>query len=232
MQPVYLAHHAYASATDDLLVILNGLSGAYYGVPLDAASSLFPCLGGGVHDRHCADPADRKALYASLSTMGLITTDRASGKRIAPLQVTPTGDLNSHTLAPQHDIGITEAFLFLRSALLASISLKLRSFTDLAISLEAIKNGSKPRLTDARPKLPSLLASFRTLRALTYTSSGNCLYDSLVLERFLLAHRIPSTLIVAVGTRPFGAHCWVQYDGLVLNDSASHVREFTPLVAI
>jgi hypothetical protein len=43
-------------------------------------------------------------------------------------------------------------------------------------------------------------------------------------------HRID--LVFGVQLRPFGAHCWVEYEGMVLDDRLDHVRNFTPILAV
>lgn len=60
---------------------------------------------------------------------------------------------------------------------------------------------------------------------------GCCLPSSLTLLEFLRLHKVAATLVFGVRTYPFEAHCWVEHDGVVLNDTLEHVRWFTPIVA-
>lgn len=54
-----------------------------------------------------------------------------------------------------------------------------------------------------------------------------CLVDSLALAYFLTEAQAPCELVFGVQGEPFRAHCWVQWDGVVLNDSVHRARSFT-----
>jgi hypothetical protein len=59
-----------------------------------------------------------------------------------------------------------------------------------------------------------------------------CLPDSLALHRILAARGLASSLVIGVRLDPFGAHCWVQADTVVLNDSYDGVSGFTPILTV
>lgn len=59
-----------------------------------------------------------------------------------------------------------------------------------------------------------------------------CLPDSIGLHRILSARRMLSSLVIGVRLDPFMAHCWVQADAMVLNDSYDHVAAYTPILWI
>ena len=58
----------------------------------------------------------------------------------------------------------------------------------------------------------------------------NCLQDSLALSRFLRRRDIRSDLVIGVKLDPFGAHCWVQDDTIVLNDALATAQNFVPVL--
>ena len=58
---------------------------------------------------------------------------------------------------------------------------------------------------------------------------ARCLPHSLALNAFLQRRECPSQLVFGVRTHPFEAHCWVQSGAVVLNDTLSHVRWYTPI---
>jgi hypothetical protein len=78
----------------------------------------------------------------------------------------------------------------------------------------------------------ALISSFRQLRIWFYTAHDQCLFDSLVLSVFLTLLKVPCTFVIAVASKPFLAHAWVQVGDMVLNDTAEHVQEFQPLLGV
>jgi len=60
----------------------------------------------------------------------------------------------------------------------------------------------------------------------------NCLPDSLALLAFLSHRRLTADLVFGVKLYPFSAHCWVQVEGVVLNDALDHVTLHTPILIV
>jgi len=58
---------------------------------------------------------------------------------------------------------------------------------------------------------------------------ARCLPRSLALFDFLARRACPAQLVFGVRTHPFEAHCWVQAGNIVLNDTLSRVRWYTPI---
>lgn len=65
-----------------------------------------------------------------------------------------------------------------------------------------------------------------------YPSHGRCLAKSLALVAYLARRNCHPSLIFGVRVSPFSAHCWVQFGGIVLNDSADHIRTFKPILVL
>ncbi|WP_186456763.1 lasso peptide biosynthesis B2 protein [Sphingomonas suaedae] len=59
----------------------------------------------------------------------------------------------------------------------------------------------------------------------------NCLLDSLAFDRWLGIPR-DITLVFGIVGQPFEAHCWVQSDAAVLNDSYDRVSRFVPVLSV
>ncbi|WP_193746688.1 lasso peptide biosynthesis B2 protein [Blastomonas sp. AAP53] len=74
--------------------------------------------------------------------------------------------------------------------------------------------------------MAAIMAHFTCLRCLV-PGSGRCLIQSMLLTRFLGHLGISPELVFGVRTHPFEAHCWVEWDAHVLNDSPDHVCWFT-----
>ena len=60
----------------------------------------------------------------------------------------------------------------------------------------------------------------------------NCLTDSLALDRWLGVRGDPRRIVFGITTEPFLAHCWLQTDAMLLNDSYDHVRRYAPILVI
>ncbi len=65
-----------------------------------------------------------------------------------------------------------------------------------------------------------------------YPRNYLCLFDSLALLIFLLRRGIRAQWIFGVREEPFAAHCWVQYDILVLNEYLDKTHLYTPIMII
>ena len=65
-----------------------------------------------------------------------------------------------------------------------------------------------------------------------FPTIDRCLPRSLALASTLARRGIECDLVLGVALGPFSAHCWVQKEGVVLNDSLEHVRNFTPILVV
>jgi hypothetical protein len=57
-----------------------------------------------------------------------------------------------------------------------------------------------------------------------------CLHDSLALFEWLGGVRGGTQLVFGVSAHPFAAHCWVQADGMVLDDHPDNPSRFQPIL--
>ncbi len=77
-----------------------------------------------------------------------------------------------------------------------------------------------------------LVATFARLRPMLFSAREACLFSSLVLIELFARHDLFPQWVFGVQTRPFAAHCWVQQDGVLFNDTVEHVSRYTPIMAI
>jgi hypothetical protein len=77
-----------------------------------------------------------------------------------------------------------------------------------------------------------LMQVFGYLRAFLFSHREECLRDSLAVLEFLAGYGIFPDWVFAVRARPFVAHCWVQHDGLVFNDTAEHAGGYVPIMVV
>ena len=64
------------------------------------------------------------------------------------------------------------------------------------------------------------------------TTRDQCLAHSIAVAAGMRRHGLAAALIIGVHLRPFHAHCWVQHDDAVVNDSLDNVRDFTPILVL
>ncbi|GAY24786.1 MULTISPECIES: lasso peptide biosynthesis B2 protein [Sphingobium] len=95
-----------------------------------------------------------------------------------------------------------------------------------ALLRRPIRTAAKVRLDDAG--VIRLVQRFRQLRILL-PRSGRCFVQSWLLLRLLRKRGVAAEWIFGVRTYPFEAHCWVEWQGRVLNDWADHVRWYDPI---
>lgn len=75
-------------------------------------------------------------------------------------------------------------------------------------------------------QVAALAAQFVSLRAYA-PWTGRCFIQSMMLMKFLAAHGVHASWVFGVRTHPFEAHCWVEWDGMVLNDTIDHSNWFS-----
>ena len=84
-----------------------------------------------------------------------------------------------------------------------------------------------PPMTDDAARLAS---AFHALAPYVMTLHDACLFRSYILIRYLASAGIPADWIFGVRLAPFSAHCWVEYQGRVLNEHLDTVMEFQPIL--
>lgn len=61
---------------------------------------------------------------------------------------------------------------------------------------------------------------------------GACLFQSFLLLDLLRQRGLAADWVFAVRTWPFLAHCWVQVEDVVLNDTVDHVTSYDPILVV
>jgi hypothetical protein len=184
------------------------------------------------------DPgAAQDPVLAKMLAEGMLVTDRQVGKEAIPVQIArPERALVQPVLGASHPR--TTAGDLARLGLAharARAALKLRPMESI---VKAVARRKARALESRResgmgpPAVRALVATFVHLRPLFYTARGACLLDSLVLLGFLAQHGVFPQWVFGVLADPFYAHCWVQQDQIVFNDSPDFVRGFTPILLV
>jgi Transglutaminase-like superfamily len=173
-------------------------------------------------------------LARALVTERLLTDDEAAAAPATLVSVTPKEEVTfeealSHRLPKRLDIFIN----YLRATLSVLIRMRFASLEALIRRFRLRRPQGEdlgPPFTQERAR--ELSCSFLALQSVIVSRKGACMFDSLCLTRFLEYYGIFASIIIAVRTSPFEAHCWVQSGNLVLNDTVSNVEEFSPILIL
>lgn len=112
------------------------------------------------------------------------------------------------------------------------INLKLGRLELIIRNIQSLKRCAHfQRSPSELARLQTIVCHFRRTTLWFYSRQNKCLFDSLVLTRFLYCHDISPTLIFGVRTKPFSAHAWVQISNLMLVDSPELALQMTPIFA-
>lgn len=174
-------------------------------------------------------PCEQQAM-APLVRAGFLTPCEGEGRPAAcRLDCPPIADMQAP--APTARQGWRLPAII--AALLAARSnLNTRPLPIILADIERRKAlGSIRQGRERQEKLAAISAGFE-LSGLLFSSLDQCLPRSIAMTHYLLGRGYRPQLVLAVMNRPFQAHCWVQIEGVVLNDGLDHVRSFTPILVI
>jgi hypothetical protein len=177
------------------------------------------------------DPGMLSGVIALLLDKGILTTDAEKGK---PAEVTaispPHGDLTADAADEKLIIGPRLFLRFVIAAIRARLLLKHIAFETVVERVRSRSTLASSAVTEQ--KLAALVHVFATLRPFFFAAKDACLFDALSLSEFLAAYDVFPNWVFGVQSRPFAAHCWLQLDGLVLNDTLDHVQRYTPIMVV
>ncbi|WP_353440713.1 lasso peptide biosynthesis B2 protein [Sphingomonas faeni] len=81
---------------------------------------------------------------------------------------------------------------------------------------------------DVPPKLMAALDHLRDIR-LVVPTPRRCLPAATIAARFLQRRGIHVDIVFGVRSHPFEAHCWIEHDGVVLDDRLDKVLAYVPI---
>jgi hypothetical protein len=181
-----------------------------------------------------ADGGTLTAVVALLLEKEILTPDTSAGKAVvAPDAQAPRTDLTAEAIDDPPRVGFVVILRFIAAAVRAALLLKYRTFESVVYRVADRNRVSRDRKADVDlASLHQLVAVFATLRPFFFTAKDACLFDALALAEFLAGYGIDCRWVFGVQARPFAAHCWLQHDGIVLNDTVDHVRRYTPIMIV
>ncbi len=210
----FLAPHAFLATREEDLLILDSRAGDYL------------CLPGAADGVRLAPETNavtlsNQDLAEALGALGLIDPDLGLRRRPG-LPPSPTVDLDA---APRR----ASAAQVLRMSA-AGLDM-LRSHWRAPFARLVAHERLAPAGRTDRGAAADEARAFRALLPWV-PFQGECLFRSRMLRAQLRRAGLAATWVVGCQTWPFEAHCWLQVDDLVLDDSVDHAAGFTPILAI
>jgi Transglutaminase-like superfamily len=231
-----LSQHAYITMGDRYCILLDLHNDKYLALDrneLDAAgrwllgwAADLPSTGEQLNnDEHRGDLVDellRRGLLTSDRRAKSVTTSCISGSVRAINRSSRTG------IVPRR-----RSIAFFAAAIRAHLQLRCLTIERTVGQVRKLKDHLAGTVCALRSEeqLEVLLTEFDALRPI-FPRNYLCTFDSLALLHFLAAHGILADWVFGVRTDPFCAHCWLQKEDIVLNDTVEHVSTFDPIMCV
>jgi hypothetical protein len=234
-----LAKHVFVCRNEDYIVVLDVRADRYFA--LDAArtaalSAFLPGWPAPAPDprANIAPPAEEVA--QPLLDQGWLLEARSGGKDATPVSVVaPCIELQDGLDDARPKIDLHAVRAFFAASVRARLLMRMGSFEYVVRRVAARKAAAAlahpgPAVDVERAR--RLMAVFDYLRAFLFSHREECLRDSFAVLEFLAGYGIFPEWVFGVRARPFVAHCWVQYEGVVFNDTAEHAGGYIPIMAV
>ncbi|MGH8285650.1 MAG: lasso peptide biosynthesis B2 protein [Steroidobacteraceae bacterium] len=230
MPPYLLLKHVYACLSGEQLVLLDLKADRYFALECTEAAALAPLVRGWPVQADGSGGGD-ETMVRELLSRSLLTQDESAGKDAMPVAVdTAEAELFLDDTVPLLNarrvttalVATTRAAVLMRCTALARIV--------RGVSRRKRLRGGAP--APAVEELRELVSVFDYLRPFLFSARDGCLLDCLALSEFLAPHGLFPTWVFGVRTKPFAAHCWLQHDGVLLNDCIERTGSFTPIMTV
>ena len=233
-----LAKHVFVCADEEYIVVLDVKQDRYFTLEAATTAALRPLLPGWPAPPAASSSSDGPEIAAEeaaapLLRQGWLLELPATSKEATPARLTPPQtELLGDSTAESARIGARAVLNFVFAAVFAKLALRFWRFERL-IRRVAVRGAAQPGggsfdVVRAR----QLVDIFGRLRVFLFSHREECLHDSLALLEFLARYEVLPRWVFGVRARPFVAHCWVQYEDIVFNDTVEHVASYTPIMVV
>jgi hypothetical protein len=231
----------HVCAIDDNAILLDLRRDKYFAVPGRAALALafavpgWPMATASELER-LPPPSEievRRTVQFYLNC-GVLTVNESEGKSAKPVHYPPPRDLVplGFDLDATRSISWHDARNFVYATTLAAYRLRTLSLHAVVRKVAACKGRTiNPKPFDDR-LAAELSCTYRRLQAFAFTGRNRCLLQSFSFATFLSFYGLFPDWVFGVQTRPFAAHCWLQQDHYLLNETPDGVKRFTPIFAV
>lgn len=212
-----LSHHVHAALRGEDLVVLDAAAGRYACVPAVGDSLR---LADGSRALEILDDD----LAAALMDAGFVRLfEGPSLAEDLPGPVEREARRHPHGARP-------DVRLIAEAVKVGASQFHGRTFSQLTTAAAGRNGRAGARGVDLALAADLAAAFYQALPWIPF--QGDCLYRSFVLQALLAQRDLSATWVFGVQTWPFEAHCWLQVEDMVLDDTCDHVRGFTPILAV
>lgn len=235
-----LANHVFVCLQDEHVVFLDVHQDRYFALEAAKTRGLAEWVRGWpTLPRQDTGPVarnDEAEVVALLAGRGLLTEDTRLAQDAMPTRIEPpTDEIVADDFAhdPSHTPRNVAAFI--TACLSARITLQVMSFERVIARARRRRARALARNESQgfdRETALRAIATFAALRPYFFTAKDACLFEALALARFLGPFGLHPHWVFGVQARPFAAHCWLQHEGIVLNDTVEHVSRYSPIMVV
>jgi hypothetical protein len=238
LEPKYFfCQHAFICPVRRHWIILDVRRDRYFCIPSAEFASIGPLIHGwstATGDCQLQSQVESGETYAAqLAAMGVLSENSKFARKLPlspitpPISILDTDDLvvplvHRTLCAPRFFVACIAAARRLRRHTFESTVAVVQARRDCAKGATGPFNFERARI---------LISVFKVLR-LWYPRAYLCLFDSLALLEFLALHGLYPRWTFGVTADPFLAHCWLQEEAVVLDDSLARVSAYTPIMSV
>lgn len=219
-----LAHQLSYCQVGSRLVFLDVSRDRYFRLGGELETAFLAYLSGGTPDETCVQ---------QLIQRGVLAEELGSAIERQPLPPLPSESaMEMAGMATRTGPAeLIEVFLLVVHTRIRLRMTRLEGILDVYVRHD--EGGCIPAGESIESRDRLLLASAAFHRARLFVPvKMRCLVDSIALTRFLRRRRFRTALVFGVALDPFSAHCWVQADNTVLNDTVGNVRCHTAIRSV
>jgi hypothetical protein len=236
MKRLFLHRDAYMCQTSDGALFMNIRSEKYFGLSRDDVLALSAVVAEWPTDATSSIQSldeEIDSIAKAMLEKGLLTEEPSLGKRPHSISVEMNDAIAVRgNILPYPRVRLTDACNFLCAVLRARVELRFVALARIVNRVQRRKSRALERNGERNANVSHLVRVFRALSPFFYTTRGACFLDSFVLTEFLSRYGVYADWVVAMRTRPFGAHSWVQLNGLLLNEKRETAEQFSPILVI
>lgn len=239
IRPYRLAPHSHACRIGDNVIVLDLKDDQYVGVPDGNVTDLADLVAGWPpqEEQRAITMAENQKEEVSDALEGLLSKNIIVENSF----IYPEPALTS-TSAPQravidgyenvpYKIRLRDIVNICWAARLSKSLLRRRSLAQVAERFRKRLPHERNSPFDIQ-RVKRVVAVFNRLRPLIFDTRDECLFHSLAAAEFLRHYNIFPNWVFGVRMNPFGAHCWLQKDEWVINDTPENVCIYQSILVL